>query len=45
MEVVVKAMAQKVLYLEEEIGNIKENSNKIDMKEPLKDNDRYENSI
>ena len=44
MEVVVKAMTQKVLYLEEEIGNIKENSNKIERKEPFKDADEYENS-
>ena len=44
MEIVVKAMTRKVLYLEEEIGNIKENSNKIERKEPFKDADEYENS-
>ena len=32
MEIVVKAMTRKVLYLEEEIGNVKENSNKIERK-------------
>ena len=33
-----------MLYLEEEIGNIKENSNKIERKDPFKDADVYENS-
>ena len=44
VEIVIKAMTRKVLYLEEEFRNIKENGNKIERKEPVKDADEYENS-
>ena len=37
LEIVVKAMTRKVLSLEEEITRVKENSEKVDEKEPFKD--------
>jgi hypothetical protein len=43
LEMVVKAMTPKVLYLEREVKNIKENSNKVEGKEPFKDTHEFKN--
>ena len=44
LETVVKAKTRRVLYLEEEVKNIKENRNKVEGKEPFKDTHEFKNS-